>query len=246
MHVFFEIHRDNPREGPGNFEATRKAYSALSNLPDEPIILDIGCGPGQQALDLAALSGGRIYAIDKHAPYLKSLQASVDQKGFADRIFSQLADMTALPFEQAYFDVIWAEGSIYIMGFEKGLTAWQPYLKSGGYLAVTEVSWLKDKTPPELANFWDAAYPAMQDQAGNIAIINQAGYQLIDHFVLPAHAWWDDYYFHIEKKLSLLKAKYQEDAEAIEWIEMEELEIDLYRKYHDYYGYVFYMMQKQQ
>ena len=61
--IFFEIHRGNPREGPGNFAATRKAYSALSDLPDRPIILDIGCGPGQQTIDLAALSEGTIYGI---------------------------------------------------------------------------------------------------------------------------------------------------------------------------------------
>ena len=130
------------------------------------------------------------------------------------------------------------------MGFEKGLTAWQPYLKSGGYIALTEISWLKDKAPPDLADFWNAAYPAIQDQEGNISIIQKAGYQLIDHFVLPPEAWWDDYYFHIEKKLSILKTKYRNDTEALEVIENEELEIDLFRKYHDYYGYVFYIMQK--
>lgn len=245
MHVFFEIHRDNPREGPGNLEATRKAYATLSHLPDKPIILDVGCGPGQQTLDLATLSRGSIYAIDNHEPYLKYLQARVDQRGLADRIFPQAGDMTALPFEHAYFDIIWAEGSIYIMGFEKGLMAWQPFLKSGGYMALTEISWLKNAAPPDLTDFWNAAYPAIQDQEGNISLIQKAGYRLIDHFVLPPEAWWDDYYFHIENKLSLLKIKYQNEPEAMEVIEYEELEIELYRKYHDYYGYVFYIMQKQ-
>ena len=242
--IFFEIHRDNPREGPGSFEATRKAYSALTGLPDKPIILDIGCGPGQQTLDLASLSAGIIYAIDNYEPYLKALQAKVDQKGLADRVFPQAGDMNALPFEQAHFDIIWAEGSIYLMGFENGLTAWRPYLKPTGYIVVSEISWLKDKPPPDLASFWDEAYPALQDQDGNIAIIQRAGYNLIDHFVLPTEAWWDNYYNHIENKLSLLKTKYQNEAEALEVIAIEEVETDLFRKYSDYYGYVFYIMQK--
>jgi SAM-dependent methyltransferase len=242
--IFFEIHRDNPREGPGSFEATRKAYACLSNLPDKPIILDIGCGPGQQTMDLASLSAGIIYAIDNYGPYLKALQTRVDRNGLADRIFPQAADMTALPFEPAYFDLIWAEGSIYIMGFEKGLTAWEPYLKPGGYLTVSEISWLKNRPPPDLVRFWDEAYPAIQDQNGNISTIQAAGYHLIDHFVLPPGAWWDDYYSHIEKKLPFLKTKYRNDAEALEVIAIEEQEIDLFRKYSDYYGYVFYMMQK--
>jgi len=57
MEIFFEIHRDNPREGPGSFEATRKAYSALSSLPDKPVILDIGCGPGFSRFLECSLSG---------------------------------------------------------------------------------------------------------------------------------------------------------------------------------------------
>ena len=243
--IFFEIHRDNPREGPGSFEATRKAYLLLNHLPDNPIILDIGCGPGQQTLDLVSLTAGIIYAIDNFEPYLQALQTRVNQKGLSHRVFPQAGDMNALPFEQAYFDIIWAEGSIYIMGFENGLTAWQPYLKAEGYIAVTEISWLKNKPPPDLVDFWNDAYPDLQDQEGNISIIQQAGYNLIDHFVLPPEAWWNDYYFHIEKKLSFLKTKYQEDAEALEVIAVEELEIDLFKKYSDYYGYVFYIMQKQ-
>ncbi|MBW2412428.1 MAG: class I SAM-dependent methyltransferase [Deltaproteobacteria bacterium] len=243
--IFFEIHRDNPREGPGSFEATRKAYSALSGLPDKPIILDIGCGPGQQALDLASLSAGTIYAIDNYEPYLEALQTRVAQKGLADRVFPRAGDMNALPFEQAYFDVIWAEGSIYLMGFEIGLNAWRPFLKPSGHMAVSEISWLKDKPPLDLVSFWDEAYPALQDQDGNISIIQGAGYKVIDHFVLPPEAWWDNYYVHIENKLALLKTKYQNDAEALEVIAMEELEIDVFRKYSDYYGYVFYIMQKQ-
>ena len=243
--IFFEIHRDNPREGPGSFEATRKAYSLLNNLPDKPIILDIGCGPGQQTMDLASLSAGTIYAIDNYELYLQALQTRINQKGLADRVFPQTGDMNALSFDPAYFDIIWAEGSIYIMGFENGLTSWQPYLKPEGYIAVTEISWLKNKPPPDLVSFWDDAYPALQDQEGNISIIQRTGYNLIDHFVLPPEAWWNDYYFHIEKKLSSLKTKYHKDAEALKIIAVEELEIDLFKKYSDYYGYVFYIMQKQ-
>ncbi len=243
--IFFEIHRDNPREGPGSFEATLMAYSALSGLPDKPIILDIGCGPGQQTLDLASLSAGTIHAIDNYEPFLKALQTKVDQEGLSDRVFPRAGDMNALPFEQAYFDIIWAEGSIYLMGFENGLNAWQPFLKPAGYIAVSEISWLKDQPPPDLVSFWDEAYPALQDQEGNISIIQRVGYKLIDHFVLPPEAWLDNYYVHIENKLAFLKTKYQNDAEALEVIAIEELEIDLFRKYSDYYGYVFYIMQNQ-
>ena len=33
------------------------------------------------------------------------------------------------------------------MGFEAGLRAWEPLLKPGGYIAVTELTWLQPDPP---------------------------------------------------------------------------------------------------
>ena len=33
MDLFFEIHSDNPREGPGSFEATKQAFGMLADVP---------------------------------------------------------------------------------------------------------------------------------------------------------------------------------------------------------------------
>ena len=69
MDFFFEIHKDLPREGPGDTESTRKAFRKLAGLPEKPQILDIGCGPGAQTMDLALFSEGIIYAVDTPQPF---------------------------------------------------------------------------------------------------------------------------------------------------------------------------------
>lgn len=242
--VFFEIHSDNPREGPGNFTSTQKAFLTLKNISKKPKILDIGCGPGQQTIDLAKLSTGIIYAVDNYPPYLSSLLDKVQNAGLKDRIIAVEADMNNLQFERESFDIIWAEGSIYLMGFELGLKKLGHFLKHNGYLAVTEISWLKENPPEDVAAFWQDGYSAMQNVAANISIIQKLEYKLIDHFVLPETAWWDDYYKPIEQKLVMLRSKYHNKTEVLQLIENEQNEIDLYRKYSNYYGYVFYVMQK--
>lgn len=61
------------REGLGNTECTQQAFALLEDLPSKPRILDVGCGPGAQTIDLSRLANGTIMAVDNHAPFLQSL-----------------------------------------------------------------------------------------------------------------------------------------------------------------------------
>ncbi len=240
--IFFEIHTDIPKEGPGDTESTKKAFSKITSLPPRPKILDIGCGPGRQTLDLAALIDCEIIAVDTHPSYLAALEEKAKQAGFSDRIRAIRMDMNALDFAAGSFDIIWAEGSIYIAGFENGLNTWRRLLKEGGWMAVTEVSWLRPDPSEEVKKFWAEAYPAIKSVEENLKIIAVCGYEIVDHFALPSAAWWDDYYRPIERKLVALREKYKADPEALSIIEAEQTEIDIYRKHSDFYGYVFYVM----
>lgn len=243
IEIFYDIHQGLPRKSPGDAESTKKAFLKMVNLPPQPIILDIGCGSGSQTLILARLTKGRIVAVDNHQPFLNEFEEKVRHEGLSDRIQVIKADMLALEFQKAAFDVIWAEGSIYIIGFERGLKAWKPLVKKGGWLAVSEVTWLKLTPPREIKEFWNELYPSMQDVESNLKIIRDCGYTIIDYFALPESAWWSEYYNPLEKRLKVFRNRYASDAEILAIIEIAQAEIDLYRKYSDYYGYVFYIVQ---
>jgi SAM-dependent methyltransferase len=242
MNIFFDIHKDLPREGPGDCESTRKALSIIKDLPSKPVILDIGCGPGMQTLDLARYTNGKVIAVDTHQPFLEMLEKRAQAAALSERITAINESMFALPFSEHSFDLIWSEGAIYIIGFEQGLCAWRPLLKPGGYVAVTEITWLKPDPPEEVLSFWMADYPGMSDIAVNQERIRSAGYCEIDHFTLPPSSWWTDYYTPIEMRLPKLREKYIGNSEANTLLDATQKEIDIYRKYSDWYGYVFYVM----
>jgi ubiquinone/menaquinone biosynthesis C-methylase UbiE len=242
--VFFDIHQDLPREGPGGEQSTQIAYSCIRNIPKRPLILDIGCGPGAQTVCLAELSKGEIFAVDNHIPFINQLKELIEERGLCEVVHPTIADMGKLEFDDETFDVIWAEGSIFIVGIEAGLKEWRPFLKQGGTIAFTEASWLRDDIPTEIRKFWQKVDPTIRGIEENIRRIEAIGYQFVAQFVLPESDWWNDYYNPILKRLVALREKYKEDAEAFEVLQMADTEIDMFRRYSDYYGYVFYIAEK--
>ncbi|MBN2174616.1 MAG: class I SAM-dependent methyltransferase, partial [Bacteroidales bacterium] len=161
--LFYEVFTDLPRQGPGDDESTQKAASMVLEIPKYPKILDVGCGTGGQTLELAKYFGGTIYAVDNHQPYLDSLYAEARLKGFGDIIKCINANMLEPDFINGKFDLIWAEGSIFVVGFKEGLYAFKKMLNPTGYIAVSEVCWLKDNPPDDLLEFWNREYPAIRD-----------------------------------------------------------------------------------
>ena len=86
MEYFYELYTGLPRGGPGDNESTRKAFNCMEDLPAEPLILDIGCGPGMQTLELARLSGGKIIALDNHQGFLDKLIEDAKRENLEDQI----------------------------------------------------------------------------------------------------------------------------------------------------------------
>ena len=242
--VLLDIHTDLPRQGPGSAASTARAWSLVEDLPESPRFLDIGCGPGMQTLDLARLVDGEILAVDLLPAYLDELRRRTCRAGLSNRVIAQQGDMFDLQLPENSFDVVWSEGAIYIIGFERGLVEWRRLLRPGGYTCVTEISWLREDIPQKVRRFWNEEYPAMRDVPTNLAIARRAGYEVVGYFTLPEADWWDDYYLPLEKRLDMLRTRYQGDAGALAAIESTQQEIDLYRDHSDCYGYVFYVLRR--
>jgi ubiquinone/menaquinone biosynthesis C-methylase UbiE len=242
MNYFFEVHRDLPREGPGSVESTRRAYELLGGLPQAPRILDVACGPGAQTRALQELSGSEIVALDYYKQFLEHVRKEQLELDNQAAVHIVNGDMNNMSFAPNSFDLIWSEGAIYIMGFGKGLRDWRRFLRPGGRVAVTECTWIKDNAPEEVREFWNEAYPDMVDVEKNLDISRQAGYEILGHFILPASDWWN-YYRPMQKRLTELKQKYQNNPAALQAFEEEEREIYIFENYANYYSYVFYVLQ---
>lgn len=243
IQALVEIHRGLPRCGPGGDQATRRALTVLGDLPAKPRVLDLGAGPGKQTLVLAAELGAPVTAVDLFPDFLEVLTAEARQRGLEHLVRPLAADMSTLKYGPESWDLVWSEGAIYTIGFDHGLEMIRPWLSPGGKVAVSEATWLKTGAPPEVLAFWEANYPAMRDLEANLAACRQAGYRVLGHFTLDPADWWRGYWDPMTPRLEELEAREGKPPALTRALADTRLERRLFRRFHQYYGYEFYLLE---
>jgi len=232
------------RQGPGSPEVTLKALSFVDHLTADSRIADIGCGTGGQTRVMAAHAPGRITGIDLFPTFIDLFNRQAKQANLQDRLTGLVASMESLPFREEELDLIWSEGAIYNIGFERGLREWRRFLKPGGYIAVSEASWFTAERPLEIDAFWKDAYPGIDTIPNKVAQVQKSGYLPVATFILPDNCWTEHFYApQVAARDTFLK-KHAGNKTAEEFIANERHEAELYRKYKDFYGYVFYVGKK--
>ncbi|EJX09875.1 type 11 methyltransferase [gut metagenome] len=245
MELMMHLHRNNKRQGPGSEESTNLAIT-LANIDKEKVfrIADIGCGTGAQTISLAKALKGDIIAVDLFEEFLEKLKENSSNENTAAHIRTLSASMDKLPFEKEEFDIIWSEGAIYNIGFRNGVNYWKDFLKPGGILAVSELSWTTTSRPKDLEDFWNGEYSEMDTIAGKIRVLEESGYKVLGHFILPDECWLDNYYYPLIESHKKFLCNYGEQETAHKIVDTDRKELDFYRKYKDYYNYGFYIAQK--
>jgi SAM-dependent methyltransferase len=181
---------------------------------ENPSILDIGCGTGIQSLELAKLSDGHITAVDIDVPALVFLQRKVKEQNLSDRFSIKQVSMQDLDYLGETFDIIWAEGSIYAIGFERGVREWKDLLNTGGYLVIHDE---------------DVAVES------KLQIIANNGYKLLGQIDVSHEDWEERYY---KPLLQIMVTKKLADSEVTKLRK----EIDTFKR--TKMGSIFFILQK--
>lgn len=241
-----DLHRNGMRQGPGSDDETLRALELTRLDRTAPLnVADIGCGTGASTLVLASqLPSASITAVDLFPEFLEILVKQAGKAGCAERIETRAESMDSLPFAEESFDLIWSEGAIYNMGFSNGIKAWYPLLRSGGVLAVSEITWLRPNPPQEILEHWNAEYPEIATAPAKVAMLESAGYDLLGYFTLPSNCWIDHYYDPTARRIPNFLERHVDEPVAAQIVEMERQEADLYRRYQDWFSYGFYVVSK--
>ena len=245
LRLLIDLHRSNLRQGPGGETETKKALGMAGLDRSRPLkIADIGCGTGASTIMLAKELDAKITAVDFLPEFLDELQTRAKENGVAERITTLSCSMDALPFSDEEFDVIWSEGAIYNMGFETGVLAWSRFLKPGGKLIVSEITWLSAARPHELQSYWEREYPEIDVASAKIGILERHGYSPEAYFFLPTYCWLENYYRPLQNGFDEFLIRNDQSDQSKVIVEKEKHEIAFYKKYRDYYSYGVYIAKK--
>jgi ubiquinone/menaquinone biosynthesis C-methylase UbiE len=216
----FQVRKDKIRKRLLKY--TRKAFRMLPRM-DEPRILDIGCGSGIPTLELARLSQGEVMGIDIDQPVLDRFITRIKEAGFTNRVQAVNRSILDMDFADASFNIIWSEGSIYAIGFERGLREWRRFLKPDGFMVV-------------------------HDEQGNVTEkleqVSNCGYELLGYFILSKETWWTEYFAPLEKLIIESRARYTDDPKVLEEIHQAQEELDMFKRYPERNSSVCFIMRK--
>lgn len=232
------------RQGPGSPEITAKALSFIESLSEESRIVDIGCGTGGQTMVLAQHTSGNITGIDLFPTFIEQFNANAKKLHLHKRVKGFVGSMDKLPFQPEEFDLIWSEGAIYNISFERGLKEWYKFIKRGGYIAVSEATWFTNERPAEIEDFWLDAYPGIDTVSNKLAQMQEAGYIPVASFILPEYCWIEQFYAPLAQAYKLFLDKHAGNQAAENFIAYQLHEEQLYNKYKEYYGYTFFIGKK--
>ena len=227
--------------GPGGNVHT---LHVLRLLPEHQfrVIVDAGCGTGRQTMVLAKELGTMVHAVDSYEPFLNDLMRRAKEARIEQLVETHCMDMKDIPGIFQRIDLLWSEGAAYNIGFSNALTTWASAINPDGFAVISELSWLRERVPDTVREFFLSGYPDMQSVQHNIAVAENAEYKALNTYTLPKEAWVEDYYDILEPRAKALVDHVDPSVRdfAVETVK----EIEIFECSEDSYGYVFYVLQR--
>jgi ubiquinone/menaquinone biosynthesis C-methylase UbiE len=202
---------------------TKLAFQLIPRI-ENPHILDIGCGSGIPAIVLAKLSEGKITGIDTDQRLLNRFKKRIEEEGLSNQVVTKKCSLFDIDFPDEAFDIVWAEGSIWIIGFKKGLEKWRHLLKPKGFLVI---------------------HDSVKTVLNKLDMLSSLGYELVKHFKLPEDAWLKDYAIPLEKLIKKQRKK-TKDTKTLKMLERYQNEVNTIKNNPKDHFSAFYILKKSQ
>ena len=166
---------------PGGRRSTEELFN-LAHLQAGQKVLDVGCGVGTTAIQMARRFGVTVTAVDISPIMLERARTNVQRVGLAQEIEVEQGDILALRFRGSTFDRVIAEAVTMFVDRQRAAGELVRVCRPGGMVLATEFFWRQPPTDEAREIFLGQVCPGMQlDQLdGWVRIYKDAGLSAVE------------------------------------------------------------------
>ena len=164
-------------------------------------ILDMGCGYGEGACNLASEFRSRITACDSSAENLKIGQETAIERNVSHLITFEHRDILLADYSEEPFELILAEGGVLsYIGRGRGFSSAQKWLIPRGWFAFSDLIIISPAVPDEIKSIYEYSMYRYETEHSYRELIAAANMEI--HFMsLVPPSGWDNYYAHMARRL---------------------------------------------
>jgi len=146
---------------PGGRRSTEELFRLAETQPGQRL-LDVGCGVGTTAIELARRFGADVTAVDISSMMLERALANVRRAGIGERVHVGRGDILALEFADDSFDRVIAEAVTMFVDRPSAAAELVRVCRPGGMVLATEFLWRRPPTDEARELFLGQLCPGMQ------------------------------------------------------------------------------------
>ena len=130
-------------------------------------VLDVGCGVGTTAIEIAERFGCDVTAVDLDEAMLAKAREAVARRDLAAQVTVQAGDIHALPFDDESFDVVIVEAVTMFVDRTRAAAEVVRVCRRGGRVLDHEFIWRKSPTPSVRRIFTGEVCPGIDFKNAN-------------------------------------------------------------------------------
>jgi len=131
---------------PGGVKRTDELVEMCKILKNQEV-LDVGCGYGKTACYLVKKYECRVTGIDVSKRMIEGSKINAEKEGVEDFVIFEIGNAENIRFNDEIFDVVISEGTtVLLMDKKQAIREYVRVTKSGGYVGLNELSWMKKPT----------------------------------------------------------------------------------------------------
>jgi SAM-dependent methyltransferase len=205
-------------------------------------VLDIGCGYGECACNLASEFRCRVTACDNIPENIRKAQDVAVDRGVSHLITFETIDILDADYSEEPFELLLAEGGVLsYISRSRGLKLAGKWLVDRGWIGFSDLIIIAQNVPEEILKIYDDETYHYETEHTYRELITAADMEV--HFMsLVPPSGWDNYYSHMARRLDDRNGLFSE--KRIKFAFHREIDVFYRLEAYKYIGYLFCIARK--